>query len=126
MVEMIFCLAITLILSVVSLPLLTRPLSRDVKKQAHQVLAYIDYAKSNSLINHEKTYLDFDYDALTVTDHDNLEIEYQLSNSHFDKSLQLYFNKSGNISQANSINLVKGTTTQKIVINLGTGHCYVK
>lgn len=126
LVEMIFCLAISITLSAISLPLLIRPLGINLNKQANQVLACIDYAKSNSLLNHETTYLSFEYDNLTISDHENLQVEYRLSNSHFDKRLQLYFNKSGNINQANSINLIKGTTSKKIVVNLGTGHCYVK
>lgn len=126
LIEVLFSLSITIVLSLISLPLLTHSLSPNLDKQAHQLLVYIDCAKSNALINHEKTYLNFGYDSLTITDQADFNLDYQLSDSHFDKGLQLYFNESGHINLANSITLIKGAASKKIVINLGTGHCYVK
>lgn len=126
MIEMIFVLAITMTLMAISLPVASRSVSPSLEKQAHQIVAQIDHAKTNSQLNHIPTTITMTGTIMKISDNQQLDLTYELHNCRFSKNIELDFNKSGHINQANTIELVAREEAVAIVVNLATGHSYVR
>ena len=81
----------------------------------------IDQAKQESLISHQRIDLCFTKKEVYYLK-DEQKISFQLPDKfYFDKIKEVYFNKNGNINQANHIVLSNNQKKIKIVFHLGSG-----
>lgn len=122
MIEMLFVLSI-----IVSMTLLTIPYyfihqnNSNFENVQKQVGMMIDQAKQESLISHQKIDLCFTKKEVYYLK-DEQKISFQLPDKlYFDKIKEVYFNKNGNINQANHIILANNQKKIKIVFHLGSG-----
>ena len=107
LIEMLLVISIILTLSVLSFPFMnTKTIyitNECVKKQIGMI---INLAKSKAIISHEKVSLIVSKQEISFIDHQKKYRAVLPNNYFFNNIKEIYFNKDGNISQANHIDLI--------------------
>ncbi|MGN1183374.1 MAG: competence type IV pilus minor pilin ComGD [Faecalibacillus sp.] len=125
LIEMVFTLSIILSMTFLTLPVIhTQSSSHNIEDIQYNIASIINSAKCYSLISHQKVELLFT--TQSVSYHKNSEVvAYNLPNhcsfTHLEK---IYFNKNGNINQANHIILKMNDKNIKLIFHLGNGDFY--
>ena len=122
MIEMLFVLSIIISITLLTIPYyFTHQNNSNFENVQKQVGMMIDQAKQESLISHQKIDLCFTKKEVYYLK-DEQKISFQLPDKfYFDKINEVYFNKNGNINQANHIVLANNQKKIKIVFHLGSG-----
>ena len=122
MIEMLFVLSIIVSITLLTIPYyFTHQNNSNFENVQKQVGMMIDQAKQESLISHQRIDLCFTKKEVYYLK-DEQKISFQLSDKfYFDKIKEVYFNKNGNINQANHIVLANNQKKIKIVFHLGSG-----
>lgn len=126
LVEVLLTLSIILSLSLISVPVFSKRNMLSIEKQTQIITGYINQARSNSLNNHEKTELNFNYNSLEIIGNSlnkkiNLDPKFKFSNAN-----EIYYNEQGNINMANHVDIISASSKLTIIFNLGSGSFYVK
>ena len=107
LIEMLLVISIILTLSVLSFPFMnTKTIyitDECVKKQIGMI---INQAKSKAIISHEKVSLIVSKQEISFIDHQKKYRVVLPNNYFFNNIKEIYFNKDGNINQANHIDLI--------------------
>ena len=127
MVEMIFVLFITIIISSFTLYNFNGQ-KNDVpfKEVEQEIIDIVEQAKVLSINNHSKIILEFETKKLSFS-FENETTSYNLPEGyHFEAIKEIYFNENGNINEGNHIDIVSTKETKQLVFNLGAGDYYIK
>ena len=122
LIEMLLVLSIIISLSALSFPYMKKKITYTSNESLQkQILMIIDQAKSKAIISHEKV-------DLTITPHEiyfldeNQKCNLILPDDCFFNNIRdIYFNKDGNINQANHIDLITPQKKYMLVFHLGAG-----
>ena len=122
LIEMLLVISIILTLSVLSFPFMnTKTIyitDECVKKQIGMI---INQAKSKAIISHEKVSLIVSKQEISFIDHQK-KYKVVLPNNYFFNNIkEIYFNKDGNINQANHIDLIAPKKKYTLIFYLGAG-----
>ena len=122
MIEMLFVLSIIISMTLLTIPYyFTHKNKSNFENVQEQVGMIIDQAKQESLITHQRIDLCFSQKEVYYLK-DQQKVGFQLPDTfYFDKIKEVYFNKNGNINQANHIVLANNQKKVKIVFHLGSG-----
>ena len=114
MIEMLFVLSIIVSITLLTIPYyFTHQNNYNFENVQKQIGMMIDQAKQESLISHQRIDLCFTKKEVYYLK-DEQKISFQLPD-------KFYFNKNGNINQANHIVLSNNQKKIKIVFHLGSG-----
>ena len=114
MIEMLFVLSIIVSITLLTIPYyFTHQNNYNFENVQKQVGMMIDQAKQESLISHQRIDLCFTKKEVYYLK-DEQKISFQLPD-------KFYFDKNGNINQANHIVLANNQKKIKIVFHLGSG-----
>lgn len=122
LIEMLLVLSIMITLSTLAFPYMKKQTAYISNESIQkQILMIIDQAKSQAIISHEKI-------ILNITSHEiyyfneNQKYNFVLpDNYYFNNIKEVYFNKDGNINQANHIDLITPQKKYTLVFHLGAG-----
>lgn len=122
LIEMLLVISIILTLSVLSFPFMnTKTIhitDECVKKQIEMI---INQAKSKAIIYHEKVSLIVSEQEISFIDHQKKYRVVLPNNYFFNNIKEIYFNKDGNINQANHIDLIAPKKKYTLIFHLGAG-----
>lgn len=122
LIEMLLVISIILTLSVLSFPFMnTKTIyitDEYVKKQIGMI---INQAKSKAIISHEKVSLIVSKQEISFIDHQKKYRAVLPNNYFFNNIKEIYFNKDGNINQANHIDLIAPKKKYTLIFHLGAG-----
>ena len=122
LIEMLLVISIILTLSVLSFPFMnTKTIyitDECVKKQIGMI---INQAKSKAIISHEKVSLIVSKQEISFIDHQKKYRVVLPNNYFFNNIKEIYFNKDGNINQANHIDLIAPKKKYTLIFHLGAG-----
>ena len=93
-------------------------LTLSVKKQIGMI---INQAKSKAIIYHEKVSLIVSEQEISFIDHQKKYRVVLPNNYFFNNIKEIYFNKDGNINQANHIDLIAPKKKYTLIFHLGAG-----
>lgn len=122
LIEMLLVLSIIITLSTLAFPYMKKQTAYISNESIQkQILMIIDQAKSQAIISHEKI-------ILNITSHEiyyfneNQKYNFVLPDNYsFNNIKEVYFNKDGNINQANHIDLITPQKKYTLVFHLGAG-----
>ena len=119
---MLLVISIILTLSVLSFPFMnTKTIhitDECVKKQIGMI---INQAKGKAIIYHEKVSLIVSEQEISFIDHQKKYRVVLPNNYFFNNIKEIYFNKDGNINQANHIDLIAPKKKYTLIFHLGAG-----
>ena len=81
----------------------------------------INQAKSKAIISHEKVSLIVSKQEISFIDHQKKYRVVLPNNYFFNNIKEIYFNKDGNINQANHIDLIAPKKKYTLIFHLGAG-----
>ena len=122
LIEMLLVISIILTLSVLSFPFMNKKkiytTDETVKKQIEMI---INQAKSKAITSHEKVDLIISNKEISFFD-DQQKYSVILPDDYsFNNIKEIYFNKDGNINQANHIDLITPKKNYTLIFHLGAG-----
>ena len=126
LIEVVFTISIIIILSVFSLHFaITTPPCLSIDQQCKQIIALLQEAKTQALLNHERIDILIDHNRISYDNQGEQKIELD-RNYYFQNSFELYFNENGNINKGNHLTICNQNDCRSIVFNVGSGTFYVK
>lgn len=125
LIEVLLTLSIIIILSVLTFPYInTQSLAYDDDMIQYQIASIIDHAKSHALTNHQQVNVTFTHNTISYQATQK-SMQYILPEGcYFSHLKKVYFNKNGNINQANHIFVHLKNKSLKLVFHLGNGDYY--
>lgn len=126
LIEVIFTISIIIILSLFTLNFaISSPPQLSIEQQCSKVIALLEDAKTRALINHEQIDILIETDRISYNYQKDFIVKLN-ENYYFQDSLELYFNKNGNVNSGNHLNICNQKECRSIIFNVGSGTFYVK
>lgn len=126
MVETLLCLSITLLLSMMTMPMIIDKQGIiSMETQFSRIRSLLEEAKTLALTQHQKVELIIDTNKIGYQGVKSRELLLD-KDYYFEDIKEIYYNKNGNINQGNSILLCHQELCKSIVFNVGSGDFYLK
>lgn len=126
LIEVIFTISVLLLLSLFTLHFgLSASIYVPIDQQCKMIIALLEEAKTKALLHHEQVNILIDKKQISYDGSSGGMLTLD-ENYYFENSFELYFNKNGNVSSGNHLNLCNYNECRSIIFNVGSGAFYVK